>query len=384
MSAPRYLPAVLLATGGTAQVHLGVLLGAAGFRRPIVLKRVSPSARDPEHARRALVREGLIASALNHPHVIHVYELLDTSEGLALAMEYVPGASLGALIAAVDGPLPWPIAARIAADAARGLDHAHHALGSDGAPLGIVHRDVTPQNVLVTEDGITKVVDFGIARTTLRAETITVAVRGTAAYVSPEQARGRPLDARSDVFSLGVVLHELLAGVHPFARGGPEKTMAAIASAAPPPLPEAIPALVREVAGRMLAKDPALRRVTMAEVADALDGAAASRGGTHREVATFLRAELGEPLAARRRLVAEVLAGGTIAARPLPEDAGTLAMLEAVLDQARVSVSSEHAPIVAEEATDTVLDDGSSTVIDPAFESDTHVELPPGRPPRRS
>lgn len=340
-----------------AEVHLGVLLGAAGFRRPIVLKRVSSAAPDREAARRALVREALVASALNHPHVIHVYELLDTPDGLALAMEYLPGVSAGALLGAAGGALAWPIAARIAADVARGLHHAHHARGSDGAPLGIVHRDVSPANVLITEDGITKLVDFGIARSSLRAETITTMVRGTAAYVSPEQARGGTLDARSDVFSLGVLLHELLSGVHPFDRGSPAETMQAIAGAAEPPLSEDVPSIVRETVTRMLHKDAALRSLGAGEVADRLEGAAAARGGTHRDVATFLRAELGPQLATRRRIVGEVLAGANVRAQPVRADTATLMLLEAVLDGARLgSTSSEHAPLGADEGTDTELD----------------------------
>jgi len=360
----RYLTLVPLGAGGMSELSLGVLLGAAGYRRPVVLKRARAEDTDATRAaRRALVSEAHVAATLNHPNVIHVYELTEGPDGLTLAMEYLPGVSLQALLAhlANEGtPPPAPIVARIGADVARGLAHAHAARGPDGRELAIVHRDVSPKNLLVTESGITKVVDFGIARSTLREETALGSVKGTAGYLSPEQARGAAIDWRSDVFSLGIVLHEMLSLVHPFLRKSAEATMSAIATEPPAALGESVPAPLRALTRRMLANDSAHRQIAMNEVADELEALATGRGGGHRDVAALLAAELGPQLAARRERVSQLLAGATARAPDtvLGGHTATLVLLEQVLDQVVVSISEEHRPLAGgDEITDTLADD---------------------------
>lgn len=360
----RYLTLVHLGPGGMSELSLGVLLGAAGYRRPVVLKRArGADAEELTAARRALVREAHVAAMLNHPNVVHVYELTEGSEGLTLAMEYLPGVSVQGLLAHLEregGELPWPVAARIVADAARGLAHAHKARGADGRPLGVVHRDVSPKNLLVTEDGITKVVDFGIASSALREDTAHVMVKGTAGYLSPEQARGGDVDWRSDVFSLGIVLHELATGRNPFVRGRIDQTMSAIVNEAAPPLPDVLPAPLRDLGARMLAKQPSHRRLDMSEIADVLETLAIGHGGGHRDVAALLVAELGPQLEGRRARVRDMLAGASVAApqAALSEHTGTIVLLEHVLDHAVVSISDQHRPLGGpDEISDTIADD---------------------------
>jgi serine/threonine-protein kinase len=317
-----------------AEIWLGVLEGAAGFRKPVVLKRAMTGVHgDLDRARRSLAEEARVAAALQHPNVVHVYDLLDTPEGLMLAMEYLAGASLRSLLAhltAQDDVVPWTVAARIGADVARGLDHAHRATGVDGRPLRIVHRDVSPENVVVTESGIAKLVDFGIAQAE-QTPTSGAPERnvGKTAYASPEQLLALELDSRSDVFSLGVVLHELFSGALPF----PDPDAALRAD--PPRLAGSVPAVIADAVRRMLVRDPALRRVTLPEVSDALERAlAVTPGGTHRDVAVYLDGELGRALSRRRERVRVLIAPG--AARPVgpgrTELTSTAMLMETALD----------------------------------------------------
>ncbi len=281
------------------EIWLGTLEGPEGFRRAVVVKR----ARDDEaEARAALVAEAHVASVVAHPNVVHVHELVKTADGLVLAMEYLSGLSVRALLnrLRLEGvSVPWPIAARIASDAARGLHAAHAATSLSGEPMGIVHRDLSPDNLVTTEPGLTKVLDFGIARSRFRPPTVVPTVKGKLAYLSPEQARGEPLDARSDAFALGSVLVELLLGVAPFRRSEPVQTVEAVLAAIVPVLPEGVPPALTSVARRLLARERDDRPGELGSVADELD-AIAGPHGRHRDVALFLRAEAGDVLAASR------------------------------------------------------------------------------------
>lgn len=355
---------MLLGTGGTCEIWLGVLHGVAGFRKPVVLKRAAVSVHeDIVEAERLLEAEAHLSATLSHPNLIHVYDLVELPEGVMLAMEYLSGfslASLTGMLRAQDGVLPWTISARLVADAALGLDHAHNARDPSGAPLHVVHRDVSPENLVVTEQGITKVLDFGIARSALREPTRGLAVKGKLGYHSPEQALAEPLDWRSDIFSLGIVLHELLAGRPLFLRDEVKPTLDALLTGPIPDLPSEVDPVVRDTTRRMLVRDPALRRITAREVADALDAATATRGGTHHHVAAFLHTELRDPLERRRKLLEELLErpAPLPAARQRMELTGTMAVVETVLDgapfrTARRQASTRIAPVGDE---DTVVD----------------------------
>jgi serine/threonine protein kinase len=371
---PRYEALLPLGRGGLSQVYFGVLHGARGYVRPVVLK-VAIGGEDGDEA---LVREAHVSSRLNHPNLVHVYELFQGDLGLTLAMEYSPGISLHTLVRALahEGVrMPWAVAARIVADAARGLAHAHRARDDDGRPLGILHRDVSLANLLVTEDGFTKVLDFGIARSALAAVTALDVVKGTVGYMSPEQARGETLTSRTDVFSLGVVLHELLSGRPLFSSADPHAAMQAVVTAPIPPLPTDLPPSLHDIVAHMLVRDPSHRTSTMDALADGLEIAATGWGGSSRDVAMLLASECGSILTQRRDHVRALLAGGRAALpRRRAEHAGTLMLLESAFDIAiPESISAEHPPL--DEGVDTFVDHGDETTLDPP-----EGVLPPRRP----
>src|SRR5580692_10271417 len=204
-----------LGAGGMAEVFLAKKRGAEGTYKILVLKRILPSHGGSSRFRSMFIEEAHLATRLNHPNVVQVYEFQDFGdEGLLLAMEYVEGCDLGRLMtsARAGGTRvpPW-VAAWIIAEAAKGLHYAHEKRDEAGQPLEIVHRDVSPQNILLSFEGAVKIADFGIASARLFAEEQGV-LKGKFGYMSPEQARGESVDRRSDIYALGVVLWEILAG----------------------------------------------------------------------------------------------------------------------------------------------------------------------------
>ncbi|MFO0727352.1 MAG: serine/threonine-protein kinase [Myxococcota bacterium] len=212
----RYSVVGPLATGGMAEILLARLEGPGGFRRPVVIKRMLPHlARDPVFIE-LFLDEARIAAGVRHPNVVQVQELHHQGDELFLVMEYLEGESVVALLRALSErgiAVPIPVACFIAAECCAGLRAAHELVDESGRPLHLVHRDVSPDNIFLTYDGVVKLLDFGIAKARDRlAHTRTGHVRGKAAYMSPEQILGEPLDHRSDLFSLGVVLYELLTG----------------------------------------------------------------------------------------------------------------------------------------------------------------------------
>ncbi|HVK75252.1 MAG TPA: serine/threonine-protein kinase [Kofleriaceae bacterium] len=203
-----------LARGGMAEVFLARQRGPEGFDRRVAVKRILPHLADSTDFVGMFLDEARLAARLTHPNIVHIYELGSVDGSFFIAMEYVDGVTAAQLIRhAADEALPPALVARIGADAAGALAYAHRLEDGDGRPVQLVHRDVSPANVMVSFDGVVKLVDFGIAKAANKAEeTRPGIVKGKYAYMSPEQTTGKPLDGRSDVFSLGVVLWELLAG----------------------------------------------------------------------------------------------------------------------------------------------------------------------------
>lgn len=194
--------------------------GVAGWEKQVVIKTILPHLSDqPEFVERFL-DEAHIATTLSHGNIVPVFELGEDNGTYFIAMEYVDGWDLRTILRRVRvhrDPFPDSIALYIAAEVCRGLDYAHNRKDEAGRPRGIVHRDISPANLLVSRDGEVRIVDFGIASARSRLNrTLTGELRGKFAYMSPEQALGQPVDARSDLFSLGVVLYEMLAGTRPF------------------------------------------------------------------------------------------------------------------------------------------------------------------------
>ena len=272
-----------LGAGGMAEVFLAKKRGAEGTYKLLVVKRILPAYGSSRRFRSMFGEEAQLATRLNHPNIVQVYDFQDYGdEGQLLSMEYVEGPDLRKVMRAAAHARtrvpPW-IAAYIAAEVAKGLHYAHERRNEGGEPLDIVHRDVSPQNVLLSFEGAVKIADFGIASANLFREEPGV-LKGKTAYMSPEQARGEKVDRRSDIYSLGVVFHELLTGrpLHGAADGN-ELLEAVRAGAVEPPSTFAreIPPELEVIVMRALSKLPDERFATAREFAAAITRALFSK-----------------------------------------------------------------------------------------------------------
>jgi serine/threonine-protein kinase len=216
----RYVLRELKAKGGMAEIFDADMVGTEGFSKRVALKRMLPHLSDSKSFVDMFLDEARLASRLSHPNVVQVFDFGEVEGRYFISMEYLEGESLSVLVRnAGNKPLPQRVVLQIMAAAADGLHHAH-AFVDNGKPLNIVHRDISPSNIMITYQGGVKVLDFGIARAADRQQdaTETGIVKGKVPYCSPEQLRGDDLDSRSDIFALGVVLYELLVGKWLFRR----------------------------------------------------------------------------------------------------------------------------------------------------------------------
>jgi serine/threonine-protein kinase len=199
--------------GGMANVYLAVARGPAGFNKLVVVKKTRKDLITEGDSVAMFLDEARLAARMNHPNVVQTYEVGQDGERYFIAMEYLDGQPYSRVLSRLKGQTPLSYHLRIIADMLTGLHHAHELKDFDGTPLGVVHRDATPQNVFVTYDGSIKVVDFGIAKALdASAQTRTGVVKGKVAYMAPEQVRGEKLDRRTDVFAAGIMLFEAIAG----------------------------------------------------------------------------------------------------------------------------------------------------------------------------
>jgi serine/threonine-protein kinase len=213
-----------LGRGGMATVHLAVMHGPAGFNKLVVLKQIHPEYADDPEILGMFLDEAQLAARLSHPNVVQTNEVGQEGDRRFLAMEYLDGQPLSRINRRLErhGGLPLVLHLRIIADLLSGLHYAHELTDYNGSPLGVVHRDVTPQNIFVTYDGIVKIVDFGIAKAqNALIQTRVGIIKGKIAYMPPEQARGEPVDRRADIFAVGVMLWEAATGKRPW-EGMPE------------------------------------------------------------------------------------------------------------------------------------------------------------------
>ncbi|MFY1828211.1 protein kinase domain-containing protein [Myxococcus fulvus] len=269
-----------LSTGGMAEIFLASQRGLAGFRKLVVLKQILPDIRGEEEFIRMFLDEAKVTAAFNHPHIAQVFDL-DIAEGeLFLAMEFVPGATLVEVARAcrqANHPIPMGFSLMAVRDTAVALHYAHTFTDPLGHPSPVIHRDVAEKNIMVTYEGVTKLLDFGIAKSLARASRTAVGmVKGTSGYMSPEQIMGDPLDARSDLFSLGVVLHELLTGMRLFYAKQAEAMMNAVLKCEVTPPSRAnkqIPPELDAIVLRALSKRREDRYATTLEFARALERA---------------------------------------------------------------------------------------------------------------
>jgi len=285
-----------LARGGMAEVYLARDTSADGSTRHLVLKRVLPEMANDAEFKRLFLEEGQLAVRLYHSNVCHVYECGEIDGTAFLAMEWLYGPTLRALLRRA-GPqqgVPAAVGAWMMAQTAAALEYVHHARGTDGKALNIVHRDVSPHNIMLSWDGVVKLLDFGIAKTTKSGSTAASGkLEGKSGYMSPEQARGLSLDARSDVFSLGICLYEVLTGRPLYKREGHVQTLTAIVEEPPPSaraanaqVPEELDAIVKKA----LAKRVEDRYQSAAEFETALNGWIAASGelASERRLALLL------------------------------------------------------------------------------------------------
>jgi len=301
-----------------ATVYLARLSGVGGFQRFVAIKRLHPHlAREPEFIEMFL-EEARLAARIHHPNVVPILEIGQSERGYYIVMEYVEGDTLGRMLArsAQTGQrLPTKVGLRVVIDMLAGLDAAHELKDDDGKALGIVHRDISPQNVLVGVDGSARLSDFGVARATSKLSTTrTGQLKGKLAYMAPEQAKGsREIDRRADVFAAGIVLWEVLACRRLFKGDGEADTLNRVLNDPIPPVRSAaatVPAALEAVVARALERDRAKRYATAAEFADALERASRVVGalGTHKEVAAYLDSVLGTEISAQREVVRAWLA----------------------------------------------------------------------------
>src|SRR3954469_1992764 len=287
--ATRYEIVRSLGTGGMAEVFLVRRLGAAGFARPVALKCILTGLDVDESTRRAFVYEAQLVSKLRHPNIAEAYDFAFVGDRYYLVLEYVDGVTVRRVLRAAraaERRLSEGFCCHVAASVAEALHHAHTLVGEDRKPLGIVHRDVTAMNVMVARSGAVKLLDFGVALARLegRERTRTGQFRGTFVYASPEQAQGEQLDGRSDLFSLAVVLLEMLTGVRVFDAETDIGTMRKITECSQEDVRAATAGLPRELAAicrKALARDPGDRYQDGAAFSRALREYLTGRGITY-------------------------------------------------------------------------------------------------------
>jgi len=252
-----------LAEGGMAEIFLAQSHGPEGFEKQVVIKRIRSALADDPSFVQMFIAEARVASKLNHANVVHIFDFDRHEDSYYLAMEYVRGKSLAEVhrrSRSVGRPFPPVLAAQIGLEVARGLAYAHR-LTEHGQPLGLVHRDVTPHNVLLSYEGAIKLTDFGIAKASNRASTAGM-LKGKFAYMAPEQARGDPVDSRTDLFALGITLWELLTGGRLFDGDSDVAVLRAVQEreiAPPSSLNPGVEPALSDVVMKALQRDPAAR-----------------------------------------------------------------------------------------------------------------------------
>ncbi len=344
-----------LAAGGMAMLYLARLRGPEDFEKLVALKIIHPHLTRDAKFIAMFKDEARLAALLHHPNAVQIYDLGQIEGSYFIAMEFVRGQDLRAVLHAVrrrqgtSGDWPphygWSLAARIVADAAAGLHAAHELTSATGEPLGLVHRDVSPHNLLVSYEGHVKLTDFGIAKAAQRStNTDSGTVKGKLAYMSPEQAMGEAVDRRSDVFSLGVVLWEAVTLKRLFKRKTDSATLHQLTSAeipsprtVRPNLPEELEAIVM----RSLARDAADRFDTALELQQALEGLIAKTGRTagSTEIKTLMQDCFAEQRAVFEADIRAAVEGTANAPPTLQRVEGT--------QETRLSAQVQRAPQLA-------------------------------------
>ena len=287
-----------IAVGGMAEIFLARQTGLEGFEKTVVLKRIRPHLGDKKSFVKMFLNEAKLAAQLSHPNVVTIHDLGKVGESYFIAMEYLFGRDMRRVIPKADSlgiPFPLVYACTIASQALEGLYHAHRKADVAGKPLGIVHRDVTPENIFVTFDGAVKLLDFGIAKAANQVDmTRAGEIKGKLSYMSPEQCMGKPLDQRSDLFSLGVVLYEWITGFKLFTGESDVAILKSITDGKiyrPSYFKADVPEQVENILMKALKKDSATRYQSAWEMQFDLDRFLASNEFTpsNQHLATFMK-----------------------------------------------------------------------------------------------
>lgn len=308
----RYEVLTMLASGGMATVYVARAQGVAGFERLLAIKVLHPHLAHDEDFISMFLDEARLAARIRHPNVVGTLDISDTQgEGYFLVMEYVEGDHFGALLrqaARAGERLPVPVVARIVMDALSGLSAAHTLTDGSGEPLEIVHRDISPHNILVGADGVARITDFGVAKAQVRlSSTRDGQFKGKLSYMAPEQAASGQADQRSDLFSMGVVLWEALTGRRLFRGENNADVLNKILNPEVPPPSVFAPELAPfdAVTLKALAREPSERYQSADELLEAVEHAASKLGGvaTSRSVGREVKRWLGEKIAAERSAI---------------------------------------------------------------------------------
>ncbi len=313
----RYELLLPIATGGMAVVWAARLRGSRGFQKIVAIKTIRPDLSDDPSFEDMLLDEASLASRIRHPHVVEIHDLGDENGVPYIVMEWIDGEPLHVLAkeASASGGIPMPLCVRIGTQLCAGLHAAHELRDGDDKLVGLVHRDVSPQNVLVSWDGVAKLVDFGIAKAVGRVAGATMAgtVKGKTAYLAPEQILGGEVDRRSDIFATGSLLYSITTGKHPFSTEVDYETIANIVEEKPPVRPGKVvpgfPAQLEKVIMTALEKDPARRFQTASDMLRALDHALPGnkRVSTDEDVAAFFRPLIAERFESKRARIKKAL-----------------------------------------------------------------------------
>ncbi|HMJ16494.1 MAG TPA: serine/threonine-protein kinase, partial [Polyangiaceae bacterium] len=301
-----------LARGGMGTVYLARAVGVGGFERLVAIKRAHENLLTSDQAARRFLDEARIVAHVHHSNVVGIHQVGQDESGYYLVLDYVEGESLGGLIARASRDnerLPPAIVTRVALDALAGLHAAHETADTSGKPLGILHRDVSIQNLLVGRDGVTRLTDFGVAKSTL-SSVVTEAgyVQGKLVYMPPEYLRRQAVDRTLDIYAMGITLFTAFTGQHPWHGLGHAEIVQAVLGGGVPRIASegfSVPASLEEIVARACAGDPRQRFQTARQMLDALE-AAGSEGGylaRHTEVAEYVERQAGTELRERREAV---------------------------------------------------------------------------------
>ncbi|HSN97363.1 MAG TPA: serine/threonine-protein kinase, partial [Candidatus Nanopelagicales bacterium] len=308
----RYELLVKIASGGSASVYVGRVTGSAGFSRLVAVKRAHPHLAHDPAVQKMMRTEARLASGLNHANVVAVQDVEQVGAELLLILDYVEGASLSELISAsahAGKPLPPRVALRVALDACAGLAAVHEIEGRDGRPVGFLHRDVSPQNILVGVDGTARITDFGLAKHICSdASKASGTLQGKLAYLAPEIIDKVAFSVQSDLFAMAVVLWEAVARRRLFQGDTWADTVRKVGLVQPPPLSRAVPGLdprLDQVVARALAKEPGRRHPTVRAFLQDLEAIGVEQNliATTSEVAAHVLSVVGDELRRRRALI---------------------------------------------------------------------------------